>query len=136
MLRISLHSFPSHCRVLVRWSAWSIPSGHVLTCLLSVKTASSTNLGRSRVNPCASAHWSGMSGCLANRTPNTGYEPNFHNYVNEEHAPINLPGSHRSFSCRDDATIISTTADPEGFPHSGASSSCMQTAASKVPKIL
>ena len=26
--------------------------------------------------PCASAHWSGMSGCFANPTPNTVYEPN------------------------------------------------------------
>ena len=68
-----------------------------------------------------------MSGYLANPTPNTGYEPNFYSYMNEEHTPINLPDSHRSFQCRDDATE-----DPEGFPHSGASSS-KQTAASRVP---
>ena len=74
-----------------------------------------TSLGRSRVNPCASAHWSGMSGCLANPTPNTGYEPNFYSYLNEEHTPINLLDCHRSFPRRDDATIISTTEDPEGF---------------------
>ena len=61
-----------------------------------------------------------MSDCLTNLTPNTGYEPNFYSYMNEEHTPINLPDSHRSFQCRDDTTIISTTEDPEGFPHSGA----------------
>ena len=33
--------------------------------------ASSTSLERSGVNPCASAHWSGMPGCLANPTPHT-----------------------------------------------------------------
>ena len=54
----------------------------------------------------------------------------------EEHTPINLPDSHRSFQCRDDATIISTTEDPEGFPHSGASSSSKQTAACSVPTML
>ena len=77
-----------------------------------------------------------MSDCLTNLTPNTGYEPNFYNYMNEEHTPINLPDSHRSFQCRDDATIISTTEDPEGFPHSGASSSSKQFAASRVPTVL
>ena len=40
-------------------------------CSLSRPSASSTSLGRRRVNPCASAHWSGTSGCLANPTPNT-----------------------------------------------------------------
>ena len=103
-----------------------------LTCLVSRTSASSTSLGRSRVNPCASAHWSGMSGCLADLTSNTGYEPNFYSYMNEEHTPINLPDSHRSFPCRDDATIISTTEDPEGFPHSGASSSTLQTGSHNV----
>ena len=42
-------------------------------CSLSRPSASSTSLERSRVNPCASAHWSGMSGCLANPTPHTHY---------------------------------------------------------------
>ena len=60
-----------------------------------------------------------MSGCFANPTPNTGYEPNFHSYMNEEHTPINLPDSHRSFQYRDDAT-----------------SSSKQTAASRVPTML
>ena len=41
------------------------------TCSLSRPSASSTSLGWSSVNPCASAHWSGTSGCLANPTPNT-----------------------------------------------------------------
>ena len=103
-----------------------------LTCPVSRTSASWTSLGRSRVNPCASANWSGMSGCLANLTSNTGYEPNFYSYMNEEHTPINLPDSHRSFQCRDDATIISTTEDPEGFPHSGASGSTLQTGSHNV----
>ena len=40
-------------------------------CSLSRPSASLTSLGRSKAPPCASAHWSGMSGCLANPTPNT-----------------------------------------------------------------
>ena len=106
------------------------------TCCLSRPSASSTSLGRRGVNPCASAHWSGMCGCLANPTPNTGYEPNFYSYMDKEHTPINLPDSHQSFPRRDGATIISTTEDPEGFPHSGTSSSIKQTAASRVPTML
>ena len=76
-----------------------------------------------------------MSGYFANPTPNTGYEPNFYSYMNEEHTPINLPDNHRSFQCRDDATIISAAEDPE-VPFSGASSSSKQTAASRVPTML
>ena len=76
-----------------------------------------------------------MSGCLTNPTLRTGYEPNFNSYMNEEHSPINLPDSHRSFPCRDDATIISTTEDPE-VPYSGASSSSKQIVASRVPTML
>ena len=98
-------------------------------CSLSRPSASSTSLERSRINPCASAHWSGMSGCLANATPHTGYEPNFHTYRNEEYTPINLPDSHRNFPRRD-ATIITTAEDP------GASSSSKQTEASRVPTML
>ena len=41
------------------------------TCSLSRPSASSTLLERSRINPCASAHRSGMWGCLANSTPHT-----------------------------------------------------------------
>ena len=62
-----------------------------------------------------------MSGCLANPTPNTGYERNFYSYKDKEHTPMNLPDSHRSFTRRSDATIISAAEDPESFPHSGAS---------------
>ena len=104
--------------------------------LLNVPTsqtsATSTSFGGSRQNPCASDHWSGMSSRMANPTPNTGYEPNFYTYMNEEHTPVNLPDS---FQCRDDATIISAAEDPE-VPHSGASSSSKQTAASRVPTML
>ena len=74
------------CHVLVKRSFCPFPSGHVLTSMLFVSrpSASSTSFGGSRQEPCASAHWSGMSGCLANPTPNTGYEPKFHSYMNEE----------------------------------------------------
>ena len=48
-----------------------------LTCSLSRPSASSISLERTRLNPWPSAHWSGMSGCLAHPTPNTGHEPNF-----------------------------------------------------------
>ena len=76
--------------------------------------------------------------CLAAwpiRPQTQGSRPKFYRYMNEEHMPIILPDSHRSFQCRDDATMISTE-DPEGFPHSGASSSRKQTAASRVPTVL
>ena len=60
-----------------------------------------------------------MSGCFANPTPNTGYESNFYSYMNEEHTPINIRDNHRSFQCRDDATIISAAEDPE-VPYTGS----------------
>ena len=91
--------------------------------------------GRSGRNPCPPAHWSGMSGCFANPTSNTGYEPNFHSFMKEEHTPINVPDNHRSCQCRDDATIISAAEDAE-VPYSGASSSSKQTAACRVPTVL
>ena len=53
-----------------------------------------------------------------------------------KHTPISLPDSHRSFQCRDDATTISATEDPEGFPCSGASSNIKQTAANIVHTLL
>ena len=107
-----------------------LPVASSPTCSLSRPSASSTSLERSGVTPCASSHWSGMSGCLANPTQHTGDEPNFNSKV-DEHTPINLPDSHPNFPRRDDATTISTTEDPEGFPHLGASSSSKQTAASR-----
>ena len=63
-------------------------------------------------------------------------EHNFYSHMNEEHTPINPFDHDRSFYCRDDATMISTKEGPEGFPHSGASSSSKQTAASRVPTLL
>ena len=102
------------------------------TCPTSQTSATSTSFCDSRNNPCASSHWSGMSGRTANPTQNTGHEPNFYIYMNEEHTPINLPDS---FQCRDDTTIISAAKDP-GVPYSGASSSSKQTAASIVPTML
>ena len=79
---------------------------------------------------CAYAHWSGMSGCLANPTTNTGYKPNFCNNMSEENTPINIPDSNRSWQCRDDATI-SPTEDTSVFrlrEH--------QAAASRVPTLI
>ena len=136
---ICIAHFSAHIAISFALSLLHVPSVRFPpvtsspTCSLSKSSASPTSFGGSRQNPCASAHWSGMSGCLANPTPNTGHEPNFYSYMNEEHTPINLPDSHRSFQCRDDATIISATEDPEGFPHSGASSSRKQTTPSRVP---
>ena len=43
---------------------------------LRTSTTSTSFVGRKQ-NPCASAHWSGMSGRLADPTQHTGYEPNF-----------------------------------------------------------
>ena len=95
--RIRLHSFPSRvtCRflntpflVVVFLKVLSSP-----TCPTSQTSATSTSFCGSRNNPRASGHWSGMSGRIANPTRNTGYEPNFYSYMNEEHTPINLPDS-------------------------------------------
>ena len=44
------------------------------TCSLSRPSASSTSLGRGRVNLCAFAHWSGMSGCLVSPTPHAALQ--------------------------------------------------------------
>ena len=60
---------------------------------LSRPSASTTSLERTRLNPCSSSHWSGMSGCFATPTPHTGYEPKICAHINEEHTPINLPDS-------------------------------------------
>ena len=51
------------------------PVAPSLACSLSRPSAPSTSLERSRQNPCASAHWSGMPGCLGNQTPNTPPSP-------------------------------------------------------------
>ena len=106
------------------------------TCSLSRPSASSTPLALTRSNPCTSARWSGLSGCLGKPTPYTGSEPNICAYINEEHTPFNLPDSNRDFPRSDDAAIISTTEGPVGFQHSGASSSSKHTAASRVPTVL
>ena len=94
-------------------------------------SASTTSMGSSsRENPWEPVRWSGMSGFMTNPAPNTGYKPNASNFfssMDTEHTPIHLPDSHNDFQCQDDATFISTT-DPEGLPHSGASSSSKQTA--------
>ena len=89
-------------------------------------SATATSFCGSENNPCASARWSGMSGRMANPTQNTGYEPNFYSYLNDQHTPINLSDS---FQCRDDATIIWAAEDPE-VSCSGASSSSKQKASS------
>ena len=127
--RIRLHSFPyrltSRCWTF-RSSVFLQSYPHLLA-RLPRTSATSTSFVGSGQNLCASAHWSGMSGRLANPTQNTGYEPNLYSCINEEHTPINPPDS---FQCRDDATTISAAEDPEA-PYPGASSSSKQTAASK-----
>ena len=91
------------------------------TCSLSRHSASSTPLAGTRSASCVSARWSGMSGCLANPTPAP---------------PSSSPDSNRSFPRNYDATKVSTTEDPDGPQHSGASSSNRHTAASRVPTAL
>ena len=68
-----------------------------LTCSLSRPSASSAPLPETRSSPCVSARWSGMSGCIANPTPDTGYEPKFRVDANDEQTPINDPDSNRGF---------------------------------------
>ena len=41
--------------------------------------------------PCVSARWSGMSGCIANPTPDTRHEPKFRADASDDHMRINLP---------------------------------------------
>ena len=105
---------------------------------LSRPSASITSMGRKKLQGKllrARAHWSGMSGRMANPAPNTRYEPNFNffRYMDTEHTPIHLPDNHHDFQYQDDATVIATT-DPEGLPRSGASSSSKQTAAAEFPQ--
>ena len=62
------------CHVIVERSVCPLPSGPVLIYMLCVKNLSDLNLVWWQwTNLCASAHWSGMSGCLANPTPNTDH---------------------------------------------------------------
>ena len=64
--------------VLVRCSFRSFTSCRFISYLFSVTTFSVIDfVGEDQIKPCPSAHWSGMSGCLANPTPNTGKDPNF-----------------------------------------------------------
>ena len=85
-------------------------------------------------NPSAPARWSEPDR-MADPAPNTGYEPNLSNvsYMDPEYTSINLPDSHHNLPCHHDATVISITEDPEGLPHSGASSSSKQTVAAGAP---
>ena len=106
------------------------------TCSQSQPSASSTPLTRTRSPSCASARWSGMSVCIANPTPNTGYEPKFCVDASEEHTPMNLPDSkwHSPHDCN--ATIAVTSEEPDVPQHSGTSSSSKHTAAaSRVPTV-
>ena len=122
LLNVPYRPFP---RVL------SPPSGS-----LSRPSASSSSMERScRKSPSASARWSGP-GRMADPAPNTGYDPklsNFFSYMDPEHTPINIHDIQHNFLCPDDATVIPTS--PEGLPNSGASSSRLQTAASRVPSM-
>ena len=86
--------------------------------------------------PCATPPWGGMSGHLADPTPDTSYEPKFCIDVSSEHTPINLPDSNRNFPHENDATIVATTEDLDLSRHSKTSSSSQHTAASRVPTLL
>ena len=92
------------------------------TCSLTRPSASSTLLTGIRRPPCATPPWAGMSGLLANPTPDTGYEPMLCVDVSDEHTPINLPDSNGNFTHDYDATIA-TTEDLDVPRHSGFSSS-------------
>ena len=106
------------------------------TCSLTRPSASSTPLTGTRRPSCATPPWGGMSGHLANPTPDTGYEPKFCVDVSDEHTPINLPDSNRNFPHNYDATVVATTEDLDVPRHSGASSSSKQSAtASRVPTV-
>ena len=64
----------------------------------------------------------GMSGCLANPTPDAVSEPKFCVDVSDEHTPINLPDSHRIFLHDYDATVVATTEDLDVSRHTAAAS--------------
>ena len=96
----------------------------------SRSSASSASRARScRNSPSASARWSGR---MADQAPNSGHEPklsNFFSCMDTVHTPIHFPDRHHDFQNQHDATVISTI-DPEGLPHSGASSSSKTAASS------
>ena len=118
----------------------AFPTSPILTCRLTVPTFSVLNVHGKKLQrkPCAPARWRGLSGRMADPAPNTCHVPNlsnFFSYMDTEHTPINVPDSHHNFPRHDDVTVISTTEDLEGLPHSGASSSSKQTAASRIPSM-
>ena len=104
-----------------------------LTCSLSRPSASPVPLAGSRSRPCVSARWSGISGCIANPTQDTVYEPKFCVNANDEHTPINLPDSNQTspHDCND--TIAVTSEEPDVPRHSGASSCSKHTAVLRSP---
>ena len=58
-----------------------------INCSISRPSASSTSMGRRFwENSCEPAHWSGMSGRMANPASNTGYEHNLSNLFSYTHA--------------------------------------------------
>ena len=83
--------------------------------------------------PCVSVRWSGLSGCIANPTPDTGLEPKFCVDTNDEHTPIKLPDGNGSFP-----HITATSEDPDVPRHSGTSGSGSKhtAAAIGVPTVL
>ena len=107
---------------------------------LSRPSASSTSMGRScRENP---VHPLGGGGYLAEWLTQLQTHvmcptsPTSSATWTRSTRPINVPDSHHNFPRHDDVTVISTTEDLEGLPHSGASSSSSkQTAASRIPSM-
>ena len=61
--------------------------------------------------------------------------PKFCIDVSNEHTPINLTDRNWNFPHNHDATIVSTTEDPDVPRHSGASSSSKHIGASRVPTV-
>ena len=103
---------------------------------LSRPSASSTPSAGTRGHTCISPRWSGMSGCIPNPTPDTGYEHKFCVDTNDEHTPINLPDSNRIFPHDCNTTVVVTSEEADVPRHSGASSSSKHTAAtSRVPSV-
>ena len=119
----------SSCVTVVWIQGWTIlcicaKSFHLQSCRsLTRPSASSTPITGTRRPPCATPPWGGMSGHLADPTPDTGYEPKFCVDVSDEHTPINFADSNRHFPQDYEATIVATTEDLNLLPHSGASSS-------------
>ena len=126
-----------HLAVLVRCPCWSCSSDCLLSYLFSVTTLGLVNTADWNQRSPRASPLNGVA-CLAAwpiRLTSPSYEPKCCVNASDEHTPINLPNSNRTFQDNDVVTRVSTTEEPYVPRHSGASSSKHTAAASTVPTV-